>query len=114
MDGTSRFPTNYCLSHIVGGRIGEFIHILRQDPRLCPNLTMIDSYTYLSMWSDLHDCLEVRSHLAMRDYMIQAIHTLSFPLALHPNIAGPLKDALSGRLSSDFVPITIPPCPFFP
>ena len=91
------------------GHINEFIPILRRDPRLCPKLTMIDSYSYPSRWSELRDCLEVRNHLAMRDRTIQAIHTLRFTLPLHSNIAGPLKDALSGRFSSDFIRITSQP-----
>ena len=90
-------------------RINEFIPILRQDPRLCPKLTVIDSYAYPNSWSELYDCIEVRNHLAMRDHTVQAIHTLRFPLTLHSNIAGPLKDALSGRFSSGFVPIASQP-----
>ena len=95
------------------GHIDEFIPILRQDPRLCPKLTMIDSYAYPSNWVEFHDLLEVRNHLAMRDHTIEAIHTLRFPLALHSNIAGPLKDALSGRFSSNFVPIISQPWALF-
>jgi len=85
--------------------IDKFIPILRQDPRVCPKLTTIDSFAYPRKWSALRDCLEVRNHLAMRDRTIQPIQKLVFPLELHPNIATRLKDAISGRFASDFVPI---------
>ena len=87
------------------GHINTLIHILREDPRLCPNLTTIDSNAYPDSWSELRDYLEVRNHRALRDHTIQAVQALRFPLALHSNIASPLKDALSGRFTSDFVPI---------
>jgi len=85
--------------------IDQFIPILRRDPRVCPKLTTIDSFAYPHEWSALRDCLEVRNHHAMRDRTTQPIQELIFPLVLHPNIATRLKDALSGRFASDFVPI---------
>ena len=85
--------------------IDQFILILRRDPRVCPKLTTIDSFACPREWSALRDCLEVRNHHAMRDRTTQPIQKLIFPLELHPNIATRLKDALSGRFASDFVPI---------
>jgi len=45
----------------------------------------------------------------MRNRSIQAIHTLRFPLAVHPNVRGPLQDALSGEFAAPFVTIPLQP-----
>ena len=92
------------------GCIDIFIGALYRDPHICPALTTITSFKYPHSWFLLCNSLELRNHLSMRNRSIQAIHTLRFPLAVHPNISGPLQSALSGEFAAPFV--TIPRQPW--
>jgi hypothetical protein len=89
--------------------IDYFISLLSSNPRLCPMLTTIDSFSYPSRWSFLRDYIEKRNHLAMQDPSIHPIRTLRFPLALHRNISDRLKESLSGEFASPFVAVPLQP-----
>jgi hypothetical protein len=89
--------------------IDHFISLLSSNPRLCPMLTTIDSFSYLFRWSFLRDCIEKRNHFAMQDPSIHPIRTLCFPLALHRNISDRLKESLSGEFASPFVAVPLQP-----
>jgi len=89
--------------------LDEFINDLWSNPKLCPRLTTIDSFTYPMQWSELRDCIEKRNHLAMQDISVHPIRTLRFPLALHRNISDRLKESLSGEFAGPFVAIPLQP-----
>jgi hypothetical protein len=93
----------------VWGCIDTFVDALSRDPHICPALTTITSLSYPDSWTSLSHCLEIRSHLSMRDRSVQAIHTLHFPSAIHRNISGPLQDVLSGEFASPIITIPLQP-----